>query len=308
MVEKLKLKKILISGGTGFIGYHLAKKCLDEKLLVFSISTSKPKKYRFLNKVKYFFFDIAKQKNFKRLKKIKFDYIVNLAGAVDHKNKKKVFNSHFYGVKNLVKYFHSPNLEKFIQIGSSMEYGKTLSPQKETATCTPASFYGKAKLLSTNFLLNHYVKKKFPCTILRLYQIYGPRQDLNRLIPYVIINSIKNRNFDCSSGRQFRDFMYIGDCVDAIFRSLTNKDVIGKIINIGTGKSAQIKKIILKIQQAIKSGKPIFKKIALRKEELIQLYPNITKAKKILKWRCKVDFNKGIYKTINYYKKNYDFF
>ena len=85
-----KKKKILISGGTGFIGYHLAKKCLKQNWLVTSLSSKKPKRYRKLNKVKYLICDVSSKKKLnKRIDTKSFDYVVNLAGYVDHSHKKK---------------------------------------------------------------------------------------------------------------------------------------------------------------------------------------------------------------------------
>ena len=74
--------------------------------------------------------------------------------------------------------------------------------------------------------------------MLRLYQVYGPGQDLNRLIPITISGCLKNKSFPCSEGKQFRDFAYVVDIVDAILKSLKNKKALGEIINIGTGKTS----------------------------------------------------------------------
>ena len=81
---------ILIVGGTGFIGFFLARKCLELGWSVTSISARKPRKLRKLSKVKYLISDIS-QKNFsKKISKREFDYVVNLGGYVDHNNKKKL--------------------------------------------------------------------------------------------------------------------------------------------------------------------------------------------------------------------------
>ena len=82
-------KKILIVGGTGFIGYHLAKKSLKNGWQVTSISTNPPKKKRYLSKVKYIRCDITNKKLLKNRINFFFDYVVNLGGYVDHSNKKK---------------------------------------------------------------------------------------------------------------------------------------------------------------------------------------------------------------------------
>lgn len=185
-----------------------------------------------------------------------------------------------------------------------MEYGFAKSPQKENLECKPKSIYGRAKFLSTNYLLNLYFKKKFPVTVVRLYQVYGPNQDLNRLIPIVINSCKNNKDFACSHGRQYRDFLYISDLIDAIFLILKNENAKGEIFNIGFGRYLKIKNIIKKILLIYKSGNPQFNRIKLRKEEQIKIYPDISKAKKILNWKPKVSFSKGLARTIQHYNEN----
>ena len=296
------MKNILIIGGTGFIGYHLAKKCLKKNFKVTSISKNQPKKIRFLKKVKYIICDINNKKILKKIDN-NFDYVVNLGGYVDHKNKQETYRSHYLGLKKLTKIFIKKKIKKFIQIGSSMEYGRVKSPQKENFNCYPESIYAISKFLSTQHLITLYKKKKFPAVILRLYQVYGPNQDKNRLIPIIIDSCKNNKSFPCSSGVQLRDFLFVDDLIDAILRCL-DKKVEGKIINIGSGKIIKVKKIISQIVNFYKAGKPLFGSIKLRNEEMLRVYPSLLSARKFLGWKSKVSFGKGILKTINFYNKN----
>ena len=98
-------EKILIFGGTGFIGYHLAKEALRRGFQVSSISKNVPIKKRYLKRVKYIIADIS-NKNFLN-KKIKedFQYVFNLAGYVDHSDKIKTYKSHYLGCKNISNFF-----------------------------------------------------------------------------------------------------------------------------------------------------------------------------------------------------------
>ena len=190
----------------------------------------------------------------------------------------------------------------FVQMGSSAEYGNVKSPQKENAKCNPKSVYGQAKLLSSIYLIDLFKKQKFPSTILRLYNTYGPRQDLNRFIPIVISGCTKNKKFPCSKGNQLRDFLHIDDVVDAILKSLTNKKAKGQIINIGSGKPRIIKNIIEYIKKISKGGYPLFGKVKLRKDEILTVYPDINKAKNKINWRPKISFKKGLKVTIDSFK------
>ena len=102
-----------------------------------------------------------------------------------------------------------------------------------------------------------------------------------------IKNALDNKRFDCSSGLQYRDFTYIDDVVVAILRLLKSKKTNGEIINIGSGKPVRVRALIKKICQIVGSGKPVFGKIKMRKDETTALYPNINKAKKNFKMEAK---------------------
>ena len=297
---------ILIVGGTGFIGHHLAEKSLTKGWQVTSISSKPPKKIRYLSKVKYIICDITKKKSLKRNIQKSFKYVVNLGGYVDHSNKKKTFKSHHIGCKNLTEVFSKKKPISFVQMGSSVEYGNLKSPQKENAKCnlkSVKSIYGKAKLLSSIYLIDLFKKKKFPSTVLRLYLAYGPRQDANRFLPIIIRACIKNKKFPCSQGIQSRDFVHVDDVVDAIIKSLTNRNARGQIINIGSGKPRKIRNIIEYIKKISKGGYPEFGKIKLRKDEIIKLYPNIKKAKRKINWKPQISFERGIKSTIKFYNE-----
>ncbi len=300
-------KKILIIGGTGFLGYHLAKKCLLKKWIVTSVSTNYPIKERYLKRVKYLILDITKKKLLVKKLKLNYDFVINFGGYVNHNDKIKTYKSHYNGCKNLADIFKKKKIKSFIQIGSCVEYGNTKSPQKENYIIDVKkikSSYGKAKLMATNYLLKLNKKFNFPCTILRLYLVYGSHQDNNRLIPYTINECLNNNKFNCSSGKQFRDFLYVDDFVKAIFKCLNNKRAIGQIINVGKGKPKNVKKVIIFIKKKINLGEPIFGKISFRKDETLKLYPNTRKSKKILNWKPNTTFQNGINKVIKYFKNN----
>ena len=301
----MKLKKeiqIIIIGGTGFIGYHLAKTCVKKKWKVYSLSKKNPKKKRYIKGVHYIKCDITKKNKLKKIFEKDYDFVINLGGNVDHSNSKETYKSHYEGLKNLVEIVSSKSIKKFVQIGSGGEYGNAKIPHIESSTCRPKSIYYKSKYLATKYLLHKFKEKKFPFVIFRLYQAFGPHQDVNRLIPLIIMSCLKNKKFKCTEGKQYRDFIFIDDVVRAIIRSLSNKKSDGQIFNLGSGKPIKVKNLIEFIRSKIKKGKPLFGAINLRKDELLKVYPSIDKIKKKLNWRPNKNFFKNLENTINHYR------
>ena len=296
-------KKILIVGGTGFIGHYLAKKC-SKKYNVTCLSLNKLDDKKKLKYVNYICADISKNSSLIKKLNRDFDIVVNLGGYINHSDKNLAIGTHFNGCKNLINFFQKKKIDLFIQIGSSTEYGKQKAPNNENNFGQPKTIYAKSKLNASKYLVNFSKKKNFPFVILRFYQVYGPAQNNNRLIPIVINSALKNLKFKCSSGLQGKDFLYITDAVDAIIKCFRNKNIVGEIINIGSGNSITVKNLILKIVKKINSGKPIFGALEMRSDEPKDSYPSLKKAKKILSWSPKISLDKGLIKTISYYRKN----
>jgi nucleoside-diphosphate-sugar epimerase len=300
-------KKILITGGTGFLGSHYLKFLKKKKVFsLFSLSRNYPSLKKKVKGVRYLKCDLAIEKDLKKISKIKFDYIVNFAGNINHKEKVKTFNSHYKGVLNLVKSINRKHLLKFVQIGSSVEYGKINSPHHESKkiplTKKIHSVYGQSKLLTTIFLMKENIKNNFPSVIIRPYLIYGPNQTIDRLIPFTIVSCLRNKEFPCSSGNQIRDFLYVSDAINFIYKIMTGNDV-GKIFNLGSGKRIKVRNLINSIVKQCEGGKPLFGKLKLRKDELINLYPSISQARS-KNWKPLVNLMKGLKITVKHFKKN----
>ena len=192
-------KKILVLGGTGFIGYHILKRAVEFNMDATSISKNKPKLMRQISDVKYVYTDMTEANNVKKILSKDYNFIINSSGYVDHRSYfaagNNIINQHFTITKNIIDFANRESLELFINLGSSDEYGNISSPQYEYSREQPFSPYSFAKTVSAHFLEMIYKNENFPCTTLRLFLTYGPYQDKNRLIPQIIQGCLKNRNF-----------------------------------------------------------------------------------------------------------------
>lgn len=301
-------KKILIIGGSGFIGLKLVEYYLKKNFEVFSISKNKKKKRNKKN-LKNFYFDVSnKKKCCDFFKKYSFDYIINVAGYVDHRSyfikKNNIIESHLLGTLNSVFYTNRLTLKKYLYIGSSDEYGLNKSPQNETQREMPSSTYSFAKTSSVHFLQMISRSENFPSSSIRIFLTYGPNQKENRFIPQIIKGCLKDENFKTSSGKQIRDFCYIDDVINAINLVLISKKSKGKIYNVGSGKPIKIKNVVKIIKSILGKGKPIYGAFKLRKNENSKLFPKISKIKREIGWEAKIHLKEGLSKTIEYIKRN----
>ncbi len=297
-------KKILIIGGTGFIGFHLIHLLKKKDFDIVSVSKNRFSRNKIRN-IRYIFFDFTKKKNFKLLDKYKFDIVINLGGNVDHFNKTLTVASQFSAVKNLIDYFKDKKLKIFIQIGSCAEYGVSVSPQTEQNKCQPKLIYARTKLRATKYIQKFCKKKKINAIILRLYQVYGPHQSNNRFIPIIIKKCLMNQYYDCHDRGVYRDFLYIDDLLNLFIKIIgydSFSSISGKVFNVGYGKPFDLSLVAKKIKKLCKGGAQSSKKIKLRTDEPKIIYPNTSLVKKVFNWKPRIKFTNGLKKTIYFFE------
>ena len=145
--------KLLIVGGTGFIGRNLAINAIKKGLTTIVLSHNEPHIERKIPGVVYLQADITNLMQLReKLSNKTFDYVVNLSGYIDHSafldGGRSIIDTHFFGVQNLLQVLDWKSLKRFIQIGSSDEYGNHPAPQNEDMCETPISSYSLAKVLN----------------------------------------------------------------------------------------------------------------------------------------------------------------
>jgi len=298
--------RLLILGGTGFIGRNLVLNALEHGFNITVVSLNEPSDENKIESVEYLQMDITNSlQTSKQLAEASYDYVVNLSGYIDHcrflEGGEKIIRAHFEGVRNLLKLLDWSKLKRFVQIGSSDEYGNHQAPQHEEMRELPISPYSLGKVASTQFLQMLHRTQGFPVVIMRLFLTYGPGQDNKRFFPQIIKGCLSDNPFPTSAGEQLRDFCYVDDIAKGILTSLTNQQVDGEIINLASGNPVAIRNVIELIQKSLGRGVPDFGKVPYRVGENMALYADISKAKKILGWEPKVILEEGIERTIDEY-------
>ncbi|MDC1359604.1 NAD(P)-dependent oxidoreductase [Gammaproteobacteria bacterium] len=298
--------KLLVVGGSGFIGKAIVMHGVSMNMKVDSLGLSIPSEDQQVSDVNYLNADITDSKSLQVISKQKYHYVVNTGGYIDHANfmngGDKIIGAHFNGVVNLVKSIDRSNLLGFINIGSSDEYSNTVAPHHEGIRENPISPYSAGKVASTHFLQMLHKTEQFPSTTLRLFLCYGPGQDVQRFLPYLISQCVTNEEIKVSPGEQLRDYCYIDDIVAAVFLAMSDKYANGKVYNIASGQPISIRSVVEKVVGIIGSGKPNFGAMPYRQGESMELYADITLVKNELGWEPTTQLDAGLEQTISYYR------
>ena len=272
-----------------------------------SISKNKNKIKKKIKNVTYIFQNLNKPIN-KDLFLDGIDYIVNCSGYIDHRDFKNggkaVFDNHFESIYFLVKLALELKVKALINIGSSDEYGQNKSPLKESIRESPISPYALGKLTATHYLQKCSKQGLLNTVTLRPFLVFGEMQNKDRFLPYLIDNCLNNREFKVTKGEQLRDYLYIKDFNKAVIKTFGNNKAYGEVINVASGIPISIKEVITYVQKIIGRGKPIFGGINYREFESMELYADIKKAKKILKWEPHYKFQEAIKNVINWYEQH----
>ena len=299
--------RLLVVGGNGFVGQHVVTQAAALGWSVTSLSLSRARG-DVLPGVIYVTANITDPDSLRAaLPAASYEYVVNCGGYIDHtlyfRGGRQVLEAHFSGLMNIVDRLDRSALKGFVNIGSSDEYGGMPAPQAEILREVPISPYSIGKVAATHLLQMLHRTENFPATTLRLFLTYGPGQDGRRFLPQIISGCLQGKTFPASAGGQLRDFCHVQDTVAAVFAALQSPAARGEVINIGSGKPVSIRKMIELVQALVGTGRPEYGAIPYRAGENMELYPDISKAQRLLGWRPAVELEAGLQDTIRWVKE-----
>tara|TARA_Y100000294_G_scaffold177568_1_gene203408 strand:+ start:4663 stop:5664 length:1002 start_codon:yes stop_codon:yes gene_type:complete len=327
---------ILITGGLGYIGSHLACLINTKKYRVFiidNLSNSKITTFKKINAINPNIKDFTKIDlkneikliNYLKIKKI--DLVIHLAGLksvpASFSKSKEYYENNILGSANLIKGMKKNNINKLIFSSSATVYSSNINSSiSEKNKIQPNNIYGFTKktvedLISLNsklFDLNYIILRYFNPAGCHSNKILGEETIgiPNNLFPYIgqIISKKKKflkiygKNYKTRDGTGARDYIYIEDLIDAHIKSIEilNKKNIQEFVNIGSGKLITVKQVLDEFYKScrIKIKHKYFPK---RSGDIDSLYTDIKKSKKILNWRPKKNIS-DICKSVYFYYNN----
>jgi len=322
-MKSIKNKRVLITGGLGMIGSTIATKLVDYGASVTIVDALiKPFGGNFFNvqtiqdKVKLNISDIRDQEAMKILVQNK-DIIFNLAGQVSHND--SLINPfldtdiNYIGHLTVLEAVKNFNPEaKILYSGSRLQFGKIeQNPVSEDHPLNPLTPYAVNKTAAENLYLYYHRAFDIPVVIFRIANPYGPKCQMKHskysIVNWFIKNAFENMEIVVfGDGDQVRDYIYVEDLADVFISAAVNNQSSGEIFNIGSGVGTKFKDMVYTIIDVVGKGK--IKNVPwpddYQNVETGDYVTDITKIKKYLEWSPKYELREGIFRTVEFYKKN----
>ncbi len=309
------MKKILVTGGAGFIGSHLCERLLNEGNEVICLDNyftgSKKNVIHLLNNP---YFELVRH-DVTMPYFVEADEIYNLACPASpihyQYNPIKTIKTSVMGAINMLGLAKRIKA-KILQASTSEVYGDPLihpQPEDYWGNCNPIgsrSCYDEGKRCAESLFINYHHQNDVRIKIARIFNTYGPRMSLNdgRVVSNFIVQALKNEEITIyGDGKQTRSFQYIDDLVEGLIRLMNTDEAIIGPVNIGNPREFTVMELAEMIIQLTNSKSKIVYK-DLPEDDPMQRQPDITLAKKILNnWEPGIKLTEGLKQTIDYFKE-----
>ncbi len=302
IAKKLKNKKVLVTGGGGFIGTALTKALVDFGAQVTVFELHPPKSVP--AKVKVIQGDITSPSAIDEAT-AGMDYVFHLAAILGVEKilniPGKVLKVNLGGTINALEAATKHHVKRFLLTSSSEIYGEPRKvPISENDATAPVSTYGIAKLTAEEYCHVYYREYGLPTTRVRYFNVYGPGQSEKFVVP-IFIDQVTNNKAPTiyGDGKQYRCYTHVNDAVRGTILAAISEESVDEVFNIGNDDPLTIKGLadyIIKLSG--KKMKPVYKKfgegIRLERREVKKRMPDISKARKILGYNPQVHWKQGI--------------
>ena len=242
------------------------------------------------------------------------DVIINLAALISipysYNSVKSFLDTNLIGMYNILEASKKNHVKQLIHTSTSEVYGTAMySPIDEKHPLQPQSPYSASKIAADNLALSYYYSYNLPVTILRPFNMFGPRQSTRAIIPTIITQVLKKDTIELGNLNVSRDFNFATDIAEGYQKSILNNKTIGQTINLGSGLEIKIVELIDMIK---KISKRKFKlkikshRIRPKNSEVFRLIASNEKALKILNWKprfsTRANLKKALKITYDWYK------
>ncbi|MBC8505764.1 MAG: NAD-dependent epimerase/dehydratase family protein [Anaerolineales bacterium] len=307
------MKKILLTGGTGFVGSNLARRLLQDGHILHLFVRPGYKSWRIDQIEEDLIFHEVDLLNYdqvsKKVKQIGPDWVFHLAtrGAYSWQDDvHDIVYTNVNGTVNLLEAVIRTGFEIFINTGSSSEYGEKDHAPLETEYLNPNSYYAATKAFNTHYCKYVGSSKNLNIITFRLYSVFGPYEDPRRFIPTLIRYGLNGKLPPLVDPEIARDFIHIDDVLDLyLLAANTLEAAPGSIYNVGTGKQTTIRDSVSVARKLMGiEVEPKWSSHENRKWDTNNWVANISLVKSKFNWYPNLDFATGFSRTLKWFQEN----
>jgi len=304
--------KVLVTGGSGFIGSHLIPELVGLGHDVYSLERYVTGRYVLGGRraVKTVFGDLRNHFAVRKIvRDIQPEAVIHLASvspvSYSYDHPIEAMETNFLGTVNLAESClrEAPHFKHFLFAGTSEEYGNQENvPLKETAKLHPNSPYAVSKVAADNYLQYMYDAYDFPVTVLRNFNTYGRKDNTHFVVERIIVQMLQGNVVRLGDPTPIRDLMYVDDHVNSYLTCLDSDKAVGETFNFCTGHGVSIAKLVELIKQPTGfKSEIIWNTIPKRPLDIAVLIGDYSKAKRILGWEPKFTLETGIKLTTDFW-------
>lgn len=299
-MENLVNKKILITGGEGFIGRHLTKSLLGLGAQPILCSRHARPRSDAIGVLQLDLADMADKGNL--LSQYEFDAVVHLASSGSLQKRYSTITTDVAMVANLFDLLLATGCQKFIFLGSADQYGSAVAPQTEQTPPSPINLYGLGKTLID--VMIDYAARTTPAQVitLRPFSVYGPGQPERMFLSQLLQSCQTGEAFKMSRGDQLRDFVYVEDVCQAIICAITS-DIAQGVYNVGTGVGTRLWDLVQLVLKLTNSDVSIQRGFYSRSGDPPELVADLTQTLRDLGWKPITPLEQGLRKTIDAFRQ-----
>ena len=305
-------KRALVVGAAGFIAANLIRELLARGAEVHGIVRPTSNLWRLADVARNITLHRADLADIEALDRVmdlvQPDHIYHFAVARDSSSREArvdVARTNVIGTLHLLEAAVRIGYERLVYAGSSLEYGPSDRPTRETDCPVPLAFFGATKAAATLLCQQAALAGGQPITILRLYSVYGPWEAPSRLVPTVIQAALGDRQVMLTEAGYRRDWIYVQDVVEALLLAAEADQAVGQIINIGTGQQHTNEQVVEAIEAA--AGCQLQVRLGAyppRSTDTTFWVADIAKARRLLQWEPRFDLSTGIQKTFEWFTRH----
>jgi nucleoside-diphosphate-sugar epimerase len=197
--------------------------------------------------------------------------------------------------------------ERFVNVGSGDVYGDAPVPFREDGPVNPVSPYAVSKYAAERFCRMFHQAYGWPIVCLRPFNVYGPWQSVDRIIPELIISALGDRDIPMTEGRQTREFMYVEEVAEVFVRTLVQPDINGEVINVSHGEEVPIRELALTVLGLMDTkATALFGALETRPNEIWRMFGDNAKARQLLDWAPRISLHEGLSRTIEWYRLHHE--